>query len=68
MFSIIQTLFLHRISLYILTPDVYLGLEIKFGPQMIKNLAFVSPQSVRESISNALKSHSQLVKVVIEIE
>ena len=42
MFSIIQLLFLRK---YIHIPNIYLGLgfEFEFGPQRIRDLAFVCP-------------------------
>ena len=39
MFSIIQPLFLQKLSLYIHIPIIYLGFE--FGPQRIRDLAVV---------------------------
>ena len=44
--SIIQPLFLQKISLYILIPNIYSGLGFEFGPQRIRDLAFVCPWSV----------------------
>ena len=46
MFSFIQPLFLpKKLSLYLQTPNFYLGLRFEFGPQRIRNLAFECPQS-----------------------
>jgi hypothetical protein len=43
MFSIIQPLFLQKISLYIQIPNIYLEFEFEFGPPRIRNLAIVRP-------------------------
>ena len=43
MFSIIQPLFLQKISLYIHIPNIYLGFEFEFRLQRIKDLAFECP-------------------------
>ena len=45
-FSIIQPLFLQKLSFYIQIPNIYLGLGLGFGPKSIRELAFVCPQSV----------------------
>ena len=49
LFSFIQPLFL-QLSLYIHIPNIHLGLglefEFEFGPQSIRNLAFVCPYSM----------------------
>jgi hypothetical protein len=42
-FSIIQPLFLQKISLHIHIPNIYLGLGFEFGLQRISDLAFVCP-------------------------
>ena len=47
MFSIIQPLFLQKLSLYIQIPNINLGLGFEFGPKRIMDLAIVCPQSVR---------------------
>ena len=41
MSSIVQTLFLKKLSLDIHIPDIYLGLGFEFGLQIIRELAFV---------------------------
>ena len=42
MFYINQQSFLQKkMSLYIHIPNIYLGFEFEFGPQEIKDLAFV---------------------------
>ena len=43
MFLIIQPLFLQKLRLYIHIPNIYLGLGFDFGPQKIRDLAFVYP-------------------------
>ena len=43
-FSIIQPLFLQKTKpFYIQIPNIYLGLVFEFGPQRIRDLAFVCP-------------------------
>ena len=46
MYSIIQSLFLQKLSLYIHNAKIHLGLGFEFGLQRIRDLAFVFPQSV----------------------
>ena len=46
MFPLFNHYFYKNLSLYIHIPNVYLGLGFEFGPQRIRYLAFVCPQSV----------------------
>ena len=43
MYSIIQPLFLQKLSLYIHNAKIHLGLGFEFGLQRIRDLAFVCP-------------------------
>ena len=42
-FLLIKHYFYNKLSLYIQIPNVYLGLRFEFGPQRIRDLAFVCP-------------------------
>ena len=62
-FIINQPLLLQKLSLYIHIPNIYLGLGFEFGPQRIRDLAFVCPQSVAITIleMNCEKKESSLL-------
>ena len=46
MFSINQPLFLQKTKPLYPNPKTYLGVEVEFGPERIRNLVIVCPQSV----------------------
>ena len=45
-FPLFNHYFNQKLSLYIHIPNIYWGLGFEFGPQRIRDLAFVCPQSV----------------------
>ena len=53
-FPLIDHYFYIKLILCIQIPNIYLGLGFEFGPQRIRDLAIVCPQSVKISINVAI--------------